>query len=361
MQWQFSDEQVAYRAALRAWLADVAGPEQIRGLLGLDASVADPSAFERRMVDDGMAGVGLSEDIGGQGGGPVELAITAEELARATAPSGAWLATVLAMPVLARSPERAAAAIAGGGAAVVVAADGIPEHRRTVRVDSTTLLDGRVRPVLGADRADVLVVPAETGGWYVVVRDEPGATIAPIGLLDRSRSMADVALVGTSAEEIVGDADVDEDLAQIADLAAVLVAADALGAMERMLELAVSYSRQRHQFGVPIGSFQAVQHAAATVLVDLEAGRSGVYYAAASLEAGHPDRSMHAAAVKAQVTAATARAADAALTMHGAIGYTWEHDLHLSYKRAKLDQHLFGAPSLWNGRIADRLNLVAAS
>jgi alkylation response protein AidB-like acyl-CoA dehydrogenase len=138
----------------------------------------------------------------------------------------------------------------------------------------------------------------------------------------------------------------------------VLAAADALGAMHRMLDLAVEYSLQRRQFGVPIGSFQAVKHAAATILVGVEAGRSVVYYAAASLDAGHEERLLHAAAAKAQVTAEAVRAADSALTMHGAIGYTWEHDLHLYAKRARLDEHLFGAPARWNERIADGLALL---
>jgi alkylation response protein AidB-like acyl-CoA dehydrogenase len=125
-----------------------------------------------------------------------------------------------------------------------------------------------------------------------------------------------------------------------------------------MLELAVEYSKQRHQFGVPIGSFQAVKHAAATIEVEVEAGRSAVYFAAASVGAGLEEASLHAAAVKAQVTAAGARVADVALTMHGAIGYTWEHDLHLFYKRARLDEHLAGEPYWWNERIADALALV---
>ena len=140
--------------------------------------------------------------------------------------------------------------------------------------------------------------------------------------------------------------------------AAVLVAADSLGATERMLDMAVAYSKQRRQFGVPIGSFQAVKHAAATVLVGVEAARSAVYLAAASVEAGDPQAPLHAAAVKAQVTAEGVRAADSVLTMHGAIGYTWEHDLHLFYKRARLDEKLYGTPAVWNERIADGLALV---
>src|SRR6202021_4112166 len=115
------------------------------------------------------------------------------------------------------------------------------------------------------------------------------------------------------------DADPAAFLAQGSARAAVLTAADCLGAMERMLDLAVDYSKQRHQFGVPIGSFQAVKHAAATMLVGVEAARSAVYFGAASVGADGPQSLLHAAAVKAQVTAAGARVADNALTLHGAI------------------------------------------
>jgi alkylation response protein AidB-like acyl-CoA dehydrogenase len=128
-----------------------------------------------------------------------------------------------------------------------------------------------------------------------------------------------------------------------------------------MLDLAVEYSKQRHQFGAPIGSFQAVKHAAATMLVAVESARSIVYYAAASVEAGHPDAALHAAVAKAQACAAAEQVADSALTVHGAIGYTWEYDLQLYYKRAKLDNRLFGGPEIWNERLAAQLPLIPAA
>ncbi|WP_283234682.1 acyl-CoA dehydrogenase family protein, partial [Candidatus Protofrankia californiensis] len=152
--------------------------------------------------------------------------------------------------------------------------------------------------------------------------------------------------------------DAERVLAQAALRAAVLVAADSLGASERMLRLAVEYSKQRRQFGVVIGSFQAMKHAAASMLVSAEAARSIVYFAAVSVEQGHEEAALHAATAKAQVTAAGEQTADSALTMHGAIGYTWEHELQLVYKRAKLNKRLFGTPSVWNERLASTLPLV---
>jgi alkylation response protein AidB-like acyl-CoA dehydrogenase len=147
-------------------------------------------------------------------------------------------------------------------------------------------------------------------------------------------------------------------LEEMATRAAILVAADTLGAAERMLRLAVDYSKQRQQFGQPIGSFQAVKHAAAQMLVAVESSMSIVFYAAQSAEENLAGRATHAAVAKAQVTAHAAEVADSALTLHGAVGYTWEHDLHLFYKRAKLNRVLFGTPAAWNERIADALPLI---
>lgn len=214
--------------------------------------------------------------------------------------------------------------------------------------------------MLGADRAKQLVVPAETGtgrALFLVEVDDPGVRIASRKLLDRSRSVADVALNGAAARKL--DVDGEQVLASAALRAAVLVAADSLGATDRMLNLAVDYSKQRKQFGVPIGSFQAVKHTAAEMLVSVESARSIAYFAAESVQEGQSEAALHAAAAKAQVTPAGEQAADRALTMHGAVGYTWEHDLHLFYKRTKLNKRLFGAPEVWNERLASDLRLVS--
>lgn len=346
MQWKFSEEQEAYREALRGWLGDVAGSEHVRAWLGLDGDGGGAAGFEERLVSDGMAGVGVAEELGGQGGGLVELALTAEELARVAAPSGAWLATVLAAPTLESRPDLLKAGLDGGHAAILVAAESLPDEAPSLAIDAEGRITGTVPRVLGADRAGVLVVLAGEGDGarlHAVSADDAAVTVTPRLLLDRSRSVADVRLDGARGEEL--DTDPASVLARVTARAGVLVAADALGAMQRMLELAVEYSGQRQQFGVPIGSFQAVKHAAATILVDVEAGRSGVYYAAASVDGGYPESGLHAAAVKAQVCAAAGRAADSALTMHGAIGYTWEHDLHMWIKRVWTLSTAWGTPA----------------
>jgi alkylation response protein AidB-like acyl-CoA dehydrogenase len=355
MQLRLSEEQDAYQETFRDWLSDVAPTTLVR--TWLDAG--DEETFEERMVKDGWLGVGISEELAGQGGGLVELVLTAEELARAGAPTSAWLATALAVPALAGWPETARDALDGNSVVVLQPAEEVPGGLPDLSMDAQGRISGLVPRVLAGSRATSFVAVIQNAEGTSLRRVEAaadGVQVSRRTLLDRTRSVADVRLESVPSEPLIVDAG--EFLREYAGRAAVLVAADALGATERMLDLAVDYSRQRHQFGVPIGSFQAVKHAAATILVGVEAGRSVLYYAAASLDAGGADCDLHAAATKAQITAECARAADTALTLHGAIGYTWEHDLHLFYKRAKLDEHLFGTPEAWNERIADGLHLV---
>lgn len=355
MEWKLSEEQDAYQRTIRDWLADVAPSATVRQWL----DAGDGSAFESRFVSGGWAGVGLPEELGGQGGGLVELALTAEELARAAVPSAGWLATVLAVPALKGRADLVEAALAGETVALLVPAETVPDEAPPLWVDAAGAITGKAPRVLAGDTATRFVVPVGEGAareLRLVEAAAPGVGLTVRPLLDLSRSVADVTLDRVPSVPL--DVDAAEVLRQASARAAVLVAADSLGATERMLDLVVEYSKQRHQFGVPIGSFQAVKHAAAVILVGVEAARSAVYFAAASVDGDDPQAALHAAAVKAQVTAEGVRAADSALTMHGAVGYTWEHDLHLFFKRAKLDEKLFGAPAVWNERIAQGLALV---
>jgi alkylation response protein AidB-like acyl-CoA dehydrogenase len=356
VQWTLSEEQVAYQEALRGWLGATAPSAVLRSWL----DAGDVETFQRSFAAAGWSGVGIPEELAGQGGGLVELALTCEELGRSAAPSAGWLATVLAVPALSGRKDLLAAALAGPGVALLLPAEQVPATARPLPLSSDGTLSGEIPRVLAGGSAARFVVPAVAPDGVLQLRlVDAGAQQVHLSartLLDRSRSVTDVRLAAAPSEPL--DVDASAVLAEASDRAAVLVAADALGASERMLELAVEYSKQRHQFGVPIGSFQAVKHAAASMLVGIEAARSVTYYAAASVDAQGADSSMHAAATKAQVTADAARAADTAQTMHGAIGYTWEHDLHLFYKRVKLDERLAGSPAAWNERLADALQLV---
>jgi alkylation response protein AidB-like acyl-CoA dehydrogenase len=349
MRWALEPEQEMFRDSLSGWIEKVATPPRVRGWL----DSGDPTEFETALAEEGWLAVGTAEDSGGAGGGLLELAIAAETFARDAAPSSAWFASVLALPAL--DAKTAATVIEEGRfAALVVSADGPPDTSARFTVTGNRVT-GTASAVLGADRAALLVIPTDAGLYLV---DSSSATITPTALLDRSRTTATVTLEAAEATRL--EADAATFLAEAALRAAVLTAADSLGASTRMLQLSVEYSKQRSQYGQLIGSFQAMKHAAATVLVAEEASRSIVYYAAASVDERLPDAALHAAAAKAQATRAGSDTADSTLTMHGAIGYTWEHDLQLLYKRAKLNVALFGAPAVWNERIAQALELSAA-
>jgi alkylation response protein AidB-like acyl-CoA dehydrogenase len=357
MHWELSDEQKLFIDSLREWLGERADSSAVRGWL----DAGDPAGFERRFVDDGWAAVGFDEDLGGQGGGLQELALTARELGRAAAPSTTWLQSAIVIPALTDEPELARAASQSGDiTALAVPADRIPAVLTSVQ-SSGDRLRGRIPCVLGATRSRRLLVPVTDGAisLWLVDGTADGLKVDARALLDRSREVADVVLDDVAARRL--EVDTAALLGEIATRAAILAAADALGAAERMLELTVEYSKQRRQFGQPIGSFQAVKHAAAQMLVTVESSLSIVCYAAQSAEDGLPERATHAAVAKAQVTGGAAELADSALTLHGAIGYAWEHDLHLFYKRAKLDRVLFGTPTAWNERIARALPLLPAS
>ena len=354
MRWALDSEQKMFSDALSGWFDDQAPPSAVRSWL----DAGDASVFESRLAEDGWLAIGVDEEFGGQGGGLLELALVSERLGRHVAPTSAWLATVLAIPALVGSEALESVLEEGLFACVLTPSGGfLDAPARCTRSDRG--IGGRVDLVLGADRARWLVVPTagpEGRELWLVDATSPGVVVTPVPLLDRSRTAASVELLDARGTRL--DRPAAEFLHRASLRSAVLLAADSLGAATRMREMAVEYSRQRSQYGVPIGSFQAMKHAAATMLVDEEASRSIVFYAAATVDADDPESPLHASVAKAQVTAAGVRTADAALAMHGAIGYTWEHDLQLLYKRTALDAPLFGSPAAWNEGLAELLGLT---
>ncbi|WP_037140361.1 acyl-CoA dehydrogenase family protein [Rhodococcoides fascians] len=347
MHWELSDEQELFSKSLREWTAAKFGTESVRAM----NKTGNASAFASSLVEEGWWGVGYPEVNDGQGGGILELSLASREFGRSAVPNSPWLAAAVAYPLL---TEAELSAQVSGETLTVTAlrADRVPlfapleEHGGRI--------SGTVVHVLGAADADVFLVPIGDPACPRFARVAASdVELVADDLLDRSRSTATVIFTNSEFTDAVGVDDAALD--RVRDLAAVLTAADALGAAERMLELAVDYSKQRKQFGQFIGAFQAVKHAAAQMLVTVEASYSTALYAAAAVEEGTADASITAAVAKAQVTSAVASLSDSALTVHGAIGYTWEHDLHLFYKRAKLDRTLFGAPAAWNERVAAAL------
>ena len=194
--------------------------------------------------------------------------------------------------------------------------------------------------------ADWLLVTAATGqGRRLVLVERARTAVEPRRTLDETRRWYDVVLDGVrvpAADVVAAD---QADIQWLADAAAVLSAADSLGVGERLLEMTVGYVKVREQFGRPLGSFQSVKHKVAGMLTTLKGARAATYYAAMALDAGVADATVAASVAKAFTAEGVAALAGEALQAHGGIGFTWEHDLHLYLRRAKVNEMLYGSPA----------------
>ena len=331
----YTDEQQFLREAVRGTVdRDLALPRVREQVLEGDV---DHRTAHDIAVAQGWTGIGIPEEAGGQGGGLLELSILAEELGRGAVPADGVYATILAALALGSADGDTVAGLAEGelcGALLV------PGDRPT---DTPGGGDTGTALVLGAPLADVFVVPAAGGA---TLHRAEGVTVSPRLMVDRTRSIGDVDLAPGATDT------------QLAATAAVMVAADALGAAQRLLDLTVAYVTDRVQFGVPVGSFQAVKHAAADMLTAIEGTRVVVQYAAWAVGEGEDGAVIDAWVAKTRAAQAATFVADKALFLHGAVGYTWEHDLQLLFKRCKSDAALFGGPAAYDERIADSLELV---
>jgi alkylation response protein AidB-like acyl-CoA dehydrogenase len=345
----FTDEQDFLREAIRGMVEREAPLARVREWV-VDPPAAQPAPSRALVVRQGWTGIGIAEERGGQGGGTLELAILAEELGRGAVPVDGLYASLLAAIALSHAggsdAEALVAALADGESSAALVAPGD-------RPADAPAAGRQAALVLGAAAADVLL------GWdgeALDVHQSGDAAVTARTMLDRTRSLADVDLPAPPSARIEGiDA---EAMATVAATAAVVVAADALGAAQRLLDMTVAYVGQRTQFGVPVGSFQAVKHAAAEMLVAIEGTRAAVYYAAWAVGAREPGAALDACVAKLTAARAATLVADRSLFLHGAVGYTWEHDLQLLFKRAKSDALLFGGPDLYADRIAGALELV---
>jgi alkylation response protein AidB-like acyl-CoA dehydrogenase len=369
-----SSDQQALRDAAASLLDGMAGPDALRARVGTGAVVGtlpgagaasgDTAADAPRGYDDavwsamaeqGWLAIELPEDEGGLGMGMVELAVLCEEIGRRLV-AAPFLPTIVALGALCGNEARADAGTKdwrealGQGAAVgcVAAAPGV--GGLTVSgPEGQVCLTGRTPPVAYAPSADVAVVLAAGGVYGVDLRTE--GRPAPLSAMDRTRELGVLAFDGTPARFLGGK----ETAALLVDRAATLASAEMLGAADHVLALAVQYAKDRVQFGKPIGSFQAVKHMLADALVDVEGMRSTAYYAAWCAAAGDPERSLSASMAKAWCSDASRRVMATGLQVHGGIGFTWEHDMHLYLKRAQLDQVSYGDAAAHRDRIATLL------
>lgn len=360
------EELDALRSATRTAMAGLSTPADVRramaGEPGWDARV-----WSRLSGELGLPGLMLPERLGGVGLTLVELATVFEETGAALLCAPFFATAGLAVPLLQALGDDALAEYAGGIAAgtrtATVACPGDGDELRVERASDGWRLNGTRRHVVDGATADLVLVPAVAPdglGVFAVVRPAAGLTAERLVSLDQTRRLAHLHLDGTPAARL-GPADASAALAAARPVWATLLAAEQVGGAQRCLDLTAEYARTRIQFSRPIGSFQAVKQRLAEMLIQVESARSAVSAAAQAQTGG--DAEFPAVASMAALTAMEAFAWVSAQTiqLHGGIGFTWEHDAHLYFKRARSGQHLLETAAAHVAAIAAYLERTVRS
>ncbi len=351
MDFELSDDQVALAEAARDLLDGHASPAAVRARVDGDGGT-DPALWDA-MVAQGWTAIAVPEALGGMGLGWVELAVLLEQLGEHVAPAP-FLQHAVATDALVRAvasgqaPDAAAAWLERLVAATSVGA--VASQPVTAVVDGDGWrLSGTPEPVPFGPGADLIVVRSDDALFAVEVDDALRPSVEPA--MDRTRELGWLHLDATPAIRLGGP----DAVAVFCDAGATAYAAELLGIGARALDLAVAYAGEREQFGRPIGSFQAIKHRCADMLVDVEGMRSVVYYAAWCLAADDDDRSVAASTAKTWCSDAATRVVASCLQVHGGIGFTWECDVHLYLKRAQLDRVSFGDATHHRARLGGLL------
>ncbi|MEE6140141.1 acyl-CoA dehydrogenase family protein [Mycobacterium sp. 050128] len=367
-------ERAALGASVRAACGRLLSEERLRYII--DDAGADDRGFDRELwralcQQVGVASVAVSEGYGVYGYGVTEQAAIAHELGRVLAPVPFLSSAVLATALLAAGgdPANLLADVSAGNCTAAVAV-----RTRQGRLDrmaatpaatcngSLWRLSGSVRHVLGAASAAYILVVADNDGQpeiFVVDRDQPNVVVAAERVLDATRPMASVTFDAAAAQRLTPNRAVVEVVDDSLLRTIAVLTAEQVGATERVLQNAVQYARTRRQFDRAIGSFQAVKHRCADMLVDLELARSASMAAVQAVDEANPDATWRTSMAKAICSEALRNAAHANLQIHGGIGFTWEHAAGLYVKRARTDEVLFGRPAEHWNLLADAAALVA--
>jgi alkylation response protein AidB-like acyl-CoA dehydrogenase len=364
LDFEFSEDQELLRATVRRFLTEQAPIAYVREML--DDERGTTGAVWSGLAALGVTGLLAPEASGGAGMGMVDMAVVLEELGRAVHPGPFASSAVgtLSLVHLAGSDDDHAEllpALASGDLIGTVALAGTAETRAAEAGGGWTIT-GRKTHVPDAVAADAVIVTAsgtdDELGAFVVARDAPGIEIAATPTVDGTRKFAAVTLTDTPARRL-GTGDAASAVAETVDRLGIAAVVDGVGAASRALAMAVEYAKERRQFDRPIGSFQAVQHLCADMLRAVELARAGAYYACWAADAADPAE-RHRAATIAQAFAADELYAVGAslIQVHGGIGFTWEHDAHLFYKRLlTLKERAGGSP----GQLEELASLVLDS
>ena len=366
MDYELSKSQKLLQESVATFCQRESPAEHVRQVMESDTG-HDPQLWQS-IAEQGWIGLHLPEKFEGLGLSLVDLAVVAEQLGKACLPgpflSATWAATLLSEAGENSSAARHLPGLIDGSRLATVALlesesswDVRPERLQT-RLDQRHVLTGHKQLVPQAGIADAIVCVASRGDelcLIVTAPDENGVDVQPTPGIDPTRRLYSVAWEGLEIqpESVIATGDAARHaLKRSLQVATVAVCAELVGIAQWMLETTVEYAKTRNQFDRPIGSFQAVQHQCADMLLLTESARSAAYYAAWSLNEGDPRAEQAVSIAKSYCCDSVREVGNHAVQVHGGIGFTWEHDLHLYYKRSKADEYLFGDASFHRERIA---------
>ena len=379
MDFGFNQEQELLRATARKFFENECTSEFVRARMAEPAGVTEE--FWKKLAEQGWLGLIYPEEFDGTGLGFVDLTVLMEEMGRAVMP-GPFFSTVLLGGLTIYEAGSAAqkkewlSKISAGQAKATLAftepnarwdAAGVTVSARESSGKFT--LTGTKLFVLDAHVADVIVVAARTRegqrpedglSLFLVPKGAKGLDVKLLPTMDQTRKLCEVTFhdVTVGADALLGAKDQAwGPLSRVLDRATVALCAEMCGGAQRVLDMTTDYAKIRVAFGKPIGSYQGVKHRAADMLVEVENAKSLTYYAAWAVDENVPEAPLAASMAKAYVSDAYRRTAGAGIQLHGGIGFTWEHDLHLYFKRAKSSEFTFGDASYHRERVAQLINL----
>jgi len=367
----FSEEQEELRRTVRAFLEDKSPSAEVRRLMETTEGY-DPGVWEQMGSQLGLQGLAIPEEYGGSGYSYVELIVVLEEMGRALLTAPYFSTVALAANAILHSGDDAAKkellpGIAGGETIATLAmtedngrwdAEGITAT--ATKSGGGYTIDGHKMFVLDGHTANLIIVAAKTGdnvSLFTVAGDADGLTRTALATMDQTRKQARLEFSATPAKLLGTEGEGWPVLSRVLDLAAVALAAEQVGGAQKCLDMSVDYAKVRVQFGRPIGSFQAIKHKCADMLLEVESAKSAAYYAGWAAAELNDELPTVASLAKAYCSDAYFHAAAENIQIHGGIGFTWEHDAHLYFKRAKSSQLLLGDPTYHRELLAQRIGI----
>jgi alkylation response protein AidB-like acyl-CoA dehydrogenase len=369
MNFDFSDDQKQLRDAARKFLAEKCPPKAVRAVI--DGKATYDRDLWKGLAEMGFLGVAIPESYGGTGAGHLELCVIAEEMGRALAPvpfsSTVYLAAEALLAAGSEAQKRKWLPLIASGEAIGTLAlfegKGNPQPEAIKLSASGGKLDGVKKPVADGAIADFAIVAARAGSTgretdislFLVEMKAEGVEARALANIDPSRDQAEVIFKNCKAEPLGAPGEGWTIILQVLDRAAVLLAFEQIGGADRALEMGRDYALDRIAFGRPIGSFQAIKHMLADMYVSATLARSNCYYGAWALSTNAAELPEAAATARISATQAFQHCAKNNIQVHGGMGFTWEFDCHLYYRRANATALSLGSLSYWEDALIDRM------